>query len=46
LSGNNEFLAKELLKKHGIYAVDDMKDLIERLQEDEKVQKRGVNDVF
>ncbi|QIV77790.1 succinate--CoA ligase [Fervidobacterium pennivorans subsp. carthaginiensis] len=46
LSGNNEFLARELLKQHKIDAVEDMKELIERLQRDTKTLKRGVSDVL
>ncbi|WP_448378210.1 ATP-grasp domain-containing protein [Fervidobacterium sp.] len=46
LSGNNELLARELLKQHQTDAVGDMKELIERLQKDTKTLKRGVSDVL
>jgi len=46
LSGNNEFLARELLKQHNIDAVNDMKELIESLQKVTKTLSRGVGDVL
>ncbi len=40
LSGNNEIIARELLKNHGVCVVNDMKELIESFK------KGGIKDVF